>query len=212
MHYSAIGGVIAAVLVVVGLYMYAQSSATHTPEVPAWVREFSVASTSVGGSGEVEQQSTPVTGMVRITPGVERWYTHDNPRFSFQLPDGYQAPDIETGKPGVHGVYVSNSAGSELVVYVYPISSGVRVDEPTIRAYLPEHTIAAFTETVVGTLVRGVKFYSKQQDGAVSVHTWAAYNGFVYMIQAPVADEPLFNFILERWVFAPPVPSAPVKN
>lgn len=202
MSYSTLGGLVTAFLVVVGVYLYASDTPQESVSVPTWVQEFR----TPGGQG------TGTTSALSIAPGVERWYTNDNPRYSFQLPDGYEAPDIDTGEQGVHGVYVKNSVGSELVVYVHPIASGFRIDEAAIRTYLPEHTIAGLEEITIGTLVRGVKFYSKQQDGSVSVHAWAAYNGFVYMIQAPIMDEPLFAFITERWVFAPPVPSAPQKK
>lgn len=201
MSYSTIGGLITALVLVVGLYAYSQN-VTHTPALPAWVNEFNTAPGVTNGESSA----------IKVTPGVERWYTHDSPRYSFQLPDGYEAPDIETETPGVYGVVVRNNAGSELVAYVHPIASGVRVDEATIRAYVPQQTISAFQESTLGPLVRGVKFYSTQEDGGSTVHLWAAYNGYVYMVSAPTEDEALFTFITERWMFAPPVPSAPIKE
>lgn len=210
MHYSTPIAVTVVLLSLVGFYFFVVRADPVKTELPQWVTDVQSggqAATSTPSLADTQ----PIVGStkVRLTPGVERWYTNDDPQFTFQLPDGYSAPDIDTEIEGVHGVHVSNGGGSELAVYVYPVSSGMQVDAASIRAYLAPQTVTDIRETALGTVVRGLLFTSRLPDGSRTINLWAAYNGRVYTIQAPIEDIDLFTFVTQRWFFAPPAPSAP---
>lgn len=185
-----------------GVYWFFNYGSDQSATLPAWVSEFQFAPQTT----ETESALAPGAS------GVERWYSSKDPQFSFRLPDGYTAPNIDTEVPGVRGVYVSNNAGSELTLYAYPIASGLRVDEKTIRAYLAPQVVSDIRETVLSTVVRGYQFISTDSDGIETLHVWAAYNGYVYTIQSLVADAPLFAFVTQNLFFAPAVPTAPEKK
>lgn len=193
-----------------GAYVYFGNTGGVKTDLPSWVTNihFSTSTVPVGTTqkNEVTNATKVVSGRIKTTQGVERWYTHEAPRFSFRLPDGFSAPDIDTGTKGVSGVQVSNDTGVELVVYVYPIGSGSQMDLRTIKSYLAGQVISGLEETVLGTAVRGYRFYTTDAEGRM-VHLWAAYNGYVYTIQSRVEDEDLFSFITQNWFFAPPTPS-----
>lgn len=207
-------GVAGALCIVVALaFVLNTASVSSNPEVPAWVTEFN--QTEAAKKEVTPVAATPVMspgGRLKITPGVERWYAHDAPQFTFMLPDGFAAPDIDTGVRGVSGVQVSDTRGIELVVYVYPISSGTQVDAATIRSYFPDAQISGLKETTIGTVVRAFIFTSLQSDGTTMLNLWAAYNGYVYTLTTPTENEDLFTFIKTHWFFAPATPSPPQKK
>jgi hypothetical protein len=208
MHYSTPIAVTVVLLSLAGFYFFILRAEPVTTELPQWVTELESGSVATSTPSLAETQPIVGSTKVRLTPGVERWYTNDDPQFTFQLPDGYTAPDIDTLMEGVHGVHVSNGGGSELTVYVYP-ATGMQVDVQTIRSYLAPQTVSDIRETVLGTVVRGYLFTSRHPDGLQNINLWAPYNGRVYTVQAPIEDVDLFAFITQRWFFAPATPSAP---
>lgn len=209
MHYTTPVAVTVVLLSLAGFYFFILRADPVTTELPQWVTELESGSVATSAPSLAETQPIVGSTKVRLTPGVERWYTNVDPQFTFQLPDGYSAPDIDTGMEGVHGVHVSNGGGSELAVYVYPVSSGMQVDAASIRAYLAPQTVTDIRETALGTVVRGLLFTSRLPDGSRTINLWAAYNGRVYTIQAPIEDIDLFTFVTQRWFFAPATPSVP---
>ena len=153
------------------------------------------------------------TRALTTTPGVERWYTNTALKFSFRLPDGFSAPDGDTGTPGVYAVAVYNPEGDALVVMAYPISQGTAITESVLRANLPNEHITDVREGVIGTAVRGLYFRSDDPDwGGDAIGFWAAYNGYLYELRTFRHEQALMDFVIANWFFAPPTPSVPQKK
>ncbi len=187
-------GVLAALFVVALVWYGVSSRDTATIEAPTFT--LPVAS------------STAPTSRITTTPGVERWYTNEKLTFSFRLPDGFSAPEIETKVPGEHGVVVYNDAGDRLLVYANPIAEGTELRAEDIAALLPGVRVAEVREGTISTVVRGFWFRTdaKEWEGD-GVMFWTAYNGYLYQLQTAGKNNDLLEFIVANWYFAPPAPT-----
>lgn len=154
-----------------------------------------------------------VTDTIRVTPGVERWYTNKGLDFSFRLPDGYSAPEFDTKTPGVVGVVVYKDENVPLVVRVYPIASGTRITPAGLRDHFALVGVRDIEERFIGTVVRGLAFRTSDPDwGGAAIGLWAPFNGRVYEIMTTAENQELFDFILANWFFAPPaLPKPPTR-
>lgn len=176
---------------------------------------FYTASDELTSEDKIDTTLLPLTiptsqNAITVTPGIERWYTNPKRVFSFRLPDGFYAPDIETGQPGVYGVRVYNDAGALLTVYAYPIGKGTVLNAETIQANLPDVVVTDIKERVVSSFIPGFEFKTDDAElGGNGLVLWAMYDGYLHEISSSSNNQELFEFVVDNWYFAPPSPSAP---
>lgn len=145
---------------------------------------------------------------ITTTDGVERWYTNDALKFSFRLPDGFYAPDINTKVNGVYGVKVYNDASAVLIVLVYPLASGTALTEERVKANLPDVSVIDVKEGFIATVARGLWFRTNAPEwGGDGIAFWVPYNGHLYQIMSARKDQDLMDFVVASWQFAPPRPT-----
>ena len=102
---QTVWGVVAAILIALGVYFFASGGVgTQSPGSLFVIPNLdSIVGTHTGTT--TEPGVVVKSKKISLTAGVERWYTNDARTFSFRLPDGFNAPDLKTGEPGVEGRY-----------------------------------------------------------------------------------------------------------
>ena len=211
---TLIGGLVAAgVIVLGGAFLFVSHGSTGSDLSPLFsVPHFATSTQPTTPDVSSKQQTTTFGRSIVATSGVERWYSHTALAFSFQLPDGFNAPEIDTGVKGTYGVWVHNDSGAQLVVFINPIAEGSSISAAGIRDNLPGVTVYDVKDTYIGTVVHAVRFRNNSDEwGGDGVSVWAAYNGYVYQISAARKDEALLDFVTTHWFFAPPQPPPPKR-
>jgi hypothetical protein len=205
--YTFIGGIVAAGITVLIVVWVLQSRGGSDSGLSPLFHVPQLASSTQATTPQSTNEGSLVT-----TSGVEHWYSNTALKFSFQLPDGFEAPEIDTGAKGVYGVWVHNDAGAQLVVLINPIAEGSSISAAGIKDNLPGVAVYDVQDTFIGTVVHAVKFRNNSDEwGGDGVSVWAAYNGHVYQISAARKDQDLLNFVITHWFFAPPQPPRPKK-
>lgn len=150
---------------------------------------------------------TQQSNKIEITDGVERWYTNDTRTFSFRLPDGFSAPELDIADPGVEGMMLHMDGYEPLVVLVHQVPPLFALSDQSIRANLPGITVTGVRETFLGTVTKALVFrtYSAEQEEGIEL--WAINNGKLYRLATSPENEDLLKFVTENWYFAPPFPT-----
>lgn len=204
--FVVVAGLVAAGLVVVVVaLLFKSGSGTNDTLLQFRIPTFTTATNTPVATSQPQSKIT-------TTSGIERWYTNTTLNFSFRLPDGFSAPDIDTDVAGVYGTKVYNDSGSVLTVLVYPLTEGPSITIEDIRANLPGTVISGVQEGFIGTVVRGISFRTNAEEwGGDGIAFWVAYNGHVYQLSAARKDQDLMDFVVANWFFAPPTPPQPQR-
>lgn len=199
----ALWGLVAAALIVIGVFIFVSGGEEATTFVNKLVIPDSLFKTPDTAVPVVSQKK------ISLTPGIERWYTNDARTFSFRLPDDFSAPALDTGVPGVEGMMLERPGYEPLVVLVHQVPPLFTLSDQSIRANLPGVTVTTVRDTFLGTVVRALVFRTHSAERGDGIELWAVNNGKLYRLATSPDNEDLLQFVIENWYFAPPFPSTP---
>ena len=200
---NVLWGLVAAALIVIGVFIFVSGGEEATTFVNKLVIPDSLFKTPDTAVPAVSPKK------ISLTPGIERWYTNDARTFSFRLPDGFSAPALDTGVPGVEGMMLERSGYEPLVVLLHQVPSLFTLSDQSIRANLPGVTVTTVRDTFLGTVVRALVFRTHSAERGDGIELWAVNNGKLYRLATSPDNEDLLQFVIENWYFAPPFPSTP---
>lgn len=199
-------GIIVLCVVGLGIYGFGRTSAGDTAAPFFSVPSLFFQSTTTPRVKVEETQ--PARQKFSVTPGVERFYTNNERTFSFRLPDGFSAPDIQSEEPGVSGVAVHADGGSQLLVLIYRVPTLETLTAESIEVTLGTKLVGV-QEGALGTVVRALRFSVPESD---RVELWAIHTGKLYRLITASENRALLDFVASNWYFAPPMPSTPQKK
>lgn len=206
-HTSVWLGLVAACILAAGAYFFSNGSGgAETDTTSFFIPQVTFDSIR---NTDAPQSTKPVvvpgtTATLSVTEGVERWYTNDTRTFSFRLPDGFSAPPMDTGVPGVEGMVLQAPGREPLAVLEYRVAPLSQLTVENVKSSLSGRQLTDMKEVIVQSVVRGLAF--KTEDG---IEVWMIHNGHLYRIITPESNEDLLTFVLLNWYFAPPFPSTP---
>lgn len=204
-HTSVWVGLVVACIVAATAYFFPQGSGSGSDTSSFFIPQVTFDAIRNTDAPQGTKPVTPgTTATLLVTEGVERWYTNDARTFSFRLPDGFSAPPMETGVPGVEGMVLQAPGREPLAVLEYRVAPVSQLTVENVQSSLSGRQLTDVREVIVQSVVRGLAF--KTEDG---IEVWMIHNGHLYRIITPESNEDLVTFVLLNWYFAPPFPSTP---
>ena len=147
---------------------------------------------------ESEEATSRIDEIKEVKVSAENTFTHQNPNFSFQIPEGFTVGQIDeaAGK----SIFVQNiNTGLGFQVFVSPFNENINVlTEERIRKDLPALVIEKSQKIQINGS-EGVAFVSQNQAFGRSREIWFVYNNFLYQMSTYIESEALLQKVLDTF-------------
>lgn len=144
------------------------------------------------GEGTLAEANEPYQ-----VPPMAGEYQNDEYRFSFSLPQGFAAREMQGA------VVVEDAEGNGIQIVITPIEDDIpQMTEERIRADIPDLSVREPEVVEVGDGRTGLAFLSDNEafNGA-SREVWFVFDGHLYQISTYARLDPLIQAIFRTWEF-----------